>query len=288
MKIVKVSGGLGNQMFQYAFAKAYSLKNNCEVLLDISWYENEDDLGVVAKRNFELEVFNINLKFATKEEIEICKDKKSNSHLPKLIRKVLNRPKCVSNEVFEKDAGVFDSELLNLKDNAYYEGFFQSEKYFKDFRDEILKDFTLKLSLDDKNNEMLKQITSTNSVSLHVRRGDYVKLQSVYKLCTLDYYNQAINFICQRVENPHFYIFSDDCEWVRENLKIEHENTIVNINKEGYFDLELMKNCKHNIIANSSFSWWGAWLNNGIVVAPKTWFVKMLDTDIIPENWTRL
>ena len=184
---------------------------------------------------------------------------------------------------------------MKYKKNIYFEGYFQTEKYFKIFRKELLKDFSLKTELNDKNKKMLEQIKSTNAISLHVRHGDYLNLQNHFKICSLDYYKNAINLIIQKVENPHFYIFSDDIDWVRKNFNLNHHITIVDINSsnEGYFDLELMKNCKHNITANSSFSWWGAWLNENpdkIVITPKTWFVNGDEEriDRIPEDWIEL
>ena len=141
--------------------------------------------------------------------------------------------------------------------------------------------------------KILDLIHETNSVSLHVRRGDYVKLQHIHGLCDLDYYAHAIRFITEHLTNPHFFIFSDDIQWVTNNLKIGFSHTFVDINHghDSAWDMWLMANCKHNIIANSSFSWWGAWLNqnpNKIVVAPAQWFADGQQTDIISDDWTKI
>ena len=143
---------------------------------------------------------------------------------------------------------------------------------------------------------MLDNILKTTSISLHIRRGDYLTPENAetHCLCSPSYYQNAIQYIVQRVENPHFFIFSDDITWVFDNFKMPYPYTIVNVNDSytGYYDLELMRNCKHNIIANSTFSWWGAWLNenpNKIVIAPQRWFMNQEEEiDIIPSSWVRL
>ena len=285
-KIVKFNGGLGNQMFQYAFAKAVENKLNCEVLFDYSFFEDVKKCDNVTTREYELNTFGVNCTAATSEDLSKIKMPKGSlqKRLPKFFGVNFKR---------EKYARVFNKNMI--KPYFYcWEGYFQNEKYFKHLRSELLKDFTLKAPLDDANLHLLNEIKKSNSVSLHVRRGDYVTLDYVNKLqgtCTLDYYKSAIKYIAERVENPHFFLFSDDIEWVIENLKLQHKYTAVNINQgKGYFDLELMKNCKHNIIANSSFSWWGAWLNQNpekIVIAPKNWTVKKEKCDIVPKDWVK-
>lgn len=296
MQIVKIIGGLGNQMFEYAFSKAYSLVNQCEVLLDLSWFDEIKNLPecAVAKRVYELKHFSINPRFANIEDV-LYFTKPKKILLPRFVRNFFNLPKYTNKVTNEKVEQVFDKKLLKKKNNIYFEGYFQTEKYFKAFREEILKDFTLKTELNEENKKILEQIKNTESVSLHVRHGDYLKLQNVYKICSLEYYQNAIDLIKDKVKNPHLYIFSDDIEWVRENFKLNCPYTIVDINstEEGYFDLELMKNCKHNITANSSFSWWGAWLNenpNKIVITPKTWFVNDDEKriDRTPAEWLQL
>ncbi len=296
MQIIKIMGGLGNQMFEYAFAKAYSMLNQCNVLLDLSWFEEVKNISdnVVAKRVYELQNFYLTPCFATKEQC-LPFVKLHKLYIPGCIRNYFGIPKYVNKTTKEKKGQYFEPKFLKYKKNIYFEGYFQTEKYFKIFRKELLKDFSLKTELNDKNKKMLEQIKSTNAISLHVRHGDYLNLQNHFKICSLDYYKNAINLIIQKVENPHFYIFSDDIDWVRKNFNLNHHITIVDINSsnEGYFDLELMKNCKHNITANSSFSWWGAWLNENpdkIIITPKTWFVNGDEEriDRIPEDWIEL
>ena len=200
-------------------------------------------------------------------------------------------------QINEKSFCTFQSDLFDIKNSCYIKGFFRSEKYFIDIREELLKDFSLNVELNEKNKKMLEQIKNTNSVSIHFRRGDYTKkrVADKYGSCSVEYYKNASKIIADSISEPiTLFIFSDDINWVRNNVKFDFETVYVDINlaKQGYFDLELMKNCKHNIIANSSFSWWGAWLNENeskIVIAPK-WWMKDVDTtsknvDIIPESW---
>ena len=152
--------------------------------------------------------------------------------------------------------------------------------------------------IDEENQKVLDKIKSTNSISLHIRRGDYVikkRYQEVYAECTLDYYKRGVEEITKRYENPTLFIFSDDPDWVKANLKLDYESVYVDINsgEKSYADMRLMSSCNHNVIANSSFSWWGAWLNNNpekIVIAPEKWFKddSINQKDVIPESWIRI
>lgn len=291
-------GGLGNQMFQYAFVYALSKKFSTDIVFDMSWFEEVKKDEKLTTRVFELDIFNINYEIATKKDLEQVILPRHRSKIQKLLWDVFKivKYKPVGNALIQTSSYSFDKKLLNPPEYIYYEGFFQNEKYFKYLREDLIKNFTLNIPVDEKNQSILNKIIETNSASLHIRRGDYVTLESAKKFhgtCSLDYYRKAIAYIAKRVENPHFFLFSDDTDWVVENLKIEYPFTIVDFNQgKGYLDLNLMKHCKHNIIANSSFSWWGAWLNenpNKIVIAPKKWHTKKLKKcDIIPKSWIRL
>lgn len=267
MKIIKLSGGLGNQMFQYAFGQA--LKHNGEeVLYDSGWFEevNRSKRSRATKRNFELGVYMADIDFATPKQISKCRGEKlCGIPLPKFFRHMFGRV------VKEKCAYSYYAEFLSMEKDAYFAGVFANGAYFYDLRHELIKAFTLKGEMSGANMAMLNEIEKKQSVSVHIRRGDYVKLGLA---CNLDYYCQAIAYINSKVKDAHFYIFSDDVKWVKENLKIGNPHTYVDINdgSAGYCDLELMKNCRHNIAANSTFSWWGAYLNQNpdkIVLAPK-------------------
>jgi hypothetical protein len=175
------------------------------------------------------------------------------------------------------------------------DGYWQTENYLIDIKDTILNDFQLKLPLRNELKEIALKISDSNSVSIHIRRGDYAqdkKTNAHHGTCSLEYYQEAIKLITEKIQNPIFYIFSDDIEWVKENLKINYPKYHVEGNK-GFEDMELMKNCKHNIIANSSFSWWAAWLNTNkekIIIAPKNWLnnPKFDTSDVVPNSWIKI
>lgn len=293
-KIVKFNGGLGNQMFQYAFAFALADKFNVPIAFDFSYFEDVKANENVQSRVFELGVFNLNCEMAGEEDLAKVKLPEFKSKFKNTLAKRF--PKIFGiNYVREKYNYFFDKNLLNNPDYVFYEGYFQNEKYFEHLRKELLEKFSIKIPLNEKNQLMLNKILETNSVSLHVRRGDYVSLDYANKthgVCSLDYYEKAIEYIAKKVKNPHFFLFSDDIDWVIQNLKLEYPFTVIDFNQgKGWFDLNLMKQCKHNITANSSFSWWGAWLNENpekIVVAPKKWTVKKQKGNAVPREWAKL
>jgi hypothetical protein len=187
--------------------------------------------------------------------------------------------------------------MSDVPSQCYLTGYWQSEKYFSSVEAEIRKDFTFNKPLIDRNLELSAKMATCGSISLHIRRGDYVsdaQTSAILGVCPLDYYRNAVAYVADRVANPQFFVFSDDIEWARENLGLDHPSEYIDHNRgaESYCDMQLMSKCRHHIIANSSFSWWGAWLNphaDKIVVAPKRWFAGSLDsTDLVPQTWTRL
>lgn len=296
--IVKIVGGLGNQMFQYAFAYAIAKKFDAKILLDLSWFEEVKNDENTTTRVFELDAFNIDYRVATKEDLSHVTYQKHQNKIERFLWNVLKIKKYepTANSVVETSAYNFNKKLVESPDYIYYSGFFQNEKYFKNVRRDLLKSFSSNIELDEKNQFILDEILKTNSVSIHIRRGDYVSLESAknfHGTCSLEYYKKAIEYIAKKVRNPQFFLFSDDICWAMANLDIDYPLTIVdfNINK-GWLDLNLMKNCRHNIVANSSFSWWGAWLNENpekIIITPKRWIAKKFKKcDIIPKDWTKL
>lgn len=290
MIIVKVTGGLGNQMFQYALYKSLKIKGN-DVRLDPTSYYN-----VKKEHNgYELEkVFDIHPNNAKQSEIDKF-DENNINILRRIKRKLLGDTKFI----YDTNEYVFNENLYKLK-NSYLNGYWQSINYFKDIESELREDFTFKNELDIKNLEILNEIENSNSVSIHIRRGDYMSPQNfkIYgNIATEEYYKESIRIIEEKIENPTFFVFSNDMEWVKENIKINSKAFYIDINSgdDSYKDMQLMSNCKHNIIANSSFSWWGAWLNenkNKIVIAPKKWINREdVDSDKIElfcEGWTLL
>jgi len=277
MVITRLLGGLGNQMFQYALGRHLSLKNNSCLNLDLSIFLKKDGINYTY-RSFELGIFNIRFN-----------DQKS--YTDKIALKYFT--KNIIEEGYH-----FQPQILNQRGHVFLRGFWQSEKYFKDIESVIRTDFSFNNKPDIKNVEFLKEINNSNSVSIHFRRGDYVNLSSAMEFhgtCTPLYYKTGIDIIRKKIENPHFYIFSDDIKWVIENFEFTDRHTFVDINHDerNCEDMRLMSACKHNIIANSSFSWWGAWLNtykDKIVIAPNSWFKdKSKNTnDLIPAEWMRI
>ena len=292
MIISHVIGGLGNQMFQYAASRALSLERDEPLYLDI-----QDFKGYALHNGYELNrVFNINTPLAG--SIELKKVLGWRAYSP--VRKKLYRPqlrKFRGKRMFVDTQFSSWHQINDVPNNCYLMGNWQTEHYFKSFLEVIREDFSFRLLPAGLNAELAEQISNVVAVSLHVRRGDYVADPSslaFHGLCSLDYYRSAIDYISSRVANPVFYIFSDDIPWVRENLIIDYPCHYVEHNKgsESYNDMRLMSLCKHNIIANSSFSWWGAWLNpreDKIVIAPRIWVAGNFDTsDIVPDTWVQL
>lgn len=281
MITVRLNGGLGNQMFQYATAKALATNHQTELALDITEF-NKYEL-----RNFELDKFKIRALIVNK-----------NYFIKKLLKK-LNLIKILPNYYLEHSL-MYDDKLNTCGDNMYLEGYFQSEKYFKSIRDELLKEFVIKCDLSIYTLEIKNLIQNTeNSISLHIRRGDYVlnnQTNNTHGTCSLEYYGKAIEYIKNQIGKLKIFVFSDDVLWAKENLKYENVYFVEkDKNRIPHEDIYLMSLCNHNIIANSSFSWWGAWLNqnkNKVVIAPKRWFVddKLYhqSTDIVPNKWIKI
>jgi hypothetical protein len=292
MIITNLVGGLGNQMFQYAIGRALSLKYDRPLRLDIS------DFGNYQLHNgFELSrLFSAEMNLVSSKELKSVLGWRRVPFIKKQLLKnqfsMLRGEHLVIEPHFQ-----FWEGIKNVPQDVYLYGYWQTEKYFGEYEHNIRNDFIFNKALEDKNKASATQILETNSVSLHVRRGDYVqnkKTLSTHGICSLDYYKSAIEHMHQSVVNPVFFIFSDDISWVKDNLKLESAHYYIENNKglESYNDMHLMSICKHHILANSTFSWWGAWLNpskDKVVVAPKNWFIGATNTrDLIPSNWFRL
>lgn len=266
MIVTKISDGLGNQFFQYALGRSLSHKHNKTLKLDISAFTTNYTL-----RDYQLKKYNIVKKeFTFFEKMYFVYFYRI---VKKLIIKLNLKNKIFKNIYWEKKEMSFDEKVFKTE-SQYFFGYWQDLRYFKDIRDLIVKELTLKEKLNEVNLKTLRLIHETHSVSLHIRRGDYLRIKH-QQVCDLEYYKKAISIIQNKVEKPVFFIFSDDIQWVKENLEIDFETHYIDFNQDNpRFDIELMKNCKHNIIANSTFSWWGAWLNeynDKIVISPKYW-----------------
>ncbi len=284
MIYVKLMGGLGNQMFQYAFGKAFSLKHKIPFAADLSFYEETHPLSEVTPREFEIDVFNIHFDSIVKKEPYLFFE---HSLLKRVERKLK------ANHFLDEVGFDFQENLLSFHDDVVFKGYFQTEKYFFDIRNVLLQDFTPRSSLTSLSLSYIEEAHNVESVSIHIRRGDYVT-SSYHHSCDLLYYSKAIHLIAQKKSNLKLYIFSDDIAWVKNELQFDFPCVYVehNVGKKSFEDLMIMKACKHNIIANSSFSWWGAWLGeqqDKIVVAPLGWFKKGISSkDLVPERWVRI
>ena len=288
MVITKLMGGLGNQLFQYAFGKHIAIKNNRPLKFDLSFFKDNPT------RKYGLHHFSIAEAAATAAEIEQLKQQhfsKLNTYKRKLL-------KTKSHFVHEKGP-LFNPEYFALQKDVYIDGYWQSEKYFADVAEAIRAELQFSQAPSAANRQMLGQIAQNNAISMHIRRGDYINSEhsGIHGVCAMSYYTAAVGTIVGKVANPVFYVFSDDMEWVKLNLGLLHPAVFVDINNNemAYEDMRLMSNCKHHIIANSSFSWWGAWLNpraDKIVIAPKQWYnnaeLNAEATAITPDSWIRL
>ena len=290
MIIVKLIGGLGNQMFQYATAKSLAEKYSTIVKVDISSFES------YKLHRYSLHCFQLSEYLASSAEVEaiLYGDNTAKKYANRFLS-YFNASKIGSNShVHEKDFR-YDNNFVNYPNNIFLEGYWQSEKYFNRIADIIRRDFVVKYIPTKQNADYADLIDSTESVSVHVRRGDYATnkiTNSIHGTCDLTYYESAIELIKSKIGRPHLFLFSDDLEWAEKKIRPNLPITSIDCNNasRNYEDLRLMNRCKHNIIANSTFSWWGAWMNsnpNKIVIAPRKWFAngKYTTQDLIPDDW---
>ncbi|WP_371381778.1 alpha-1,2-fucosyltransferase [Sporomusa aerivorans] len=291
--MVELLGGIGNQMFQYAAARELAERLQTPLKLDITWFSRAHK-GDITPREYALHNFNIQASMATPSERKMfIREKFFRGKIGQLWRRYIDPDR----NVFQEASFCFDPRFLQVTGPLYLKGYWQSEKYFIDIATTIKREFSVP-SLSETSKAYLEKIRNSKAVSLHVRRGDYVTNQaanSFHGCCSIEYYLKSIHYLQQEFEGLEFYIFSDDLAWVRENLPIDAMVYYVDSNGGAtpHEELELMRNCSHHIIANSSFSWWGAWLNysdNKKVIAPRTWFMsKLHDTkDLLPSSWIRL
>ena len=285
MIVIEASGGLGNQMFQYALYKKLEFMNK-DVAFDTSFFRSKQNL-----RELEIGVFGVQYKSITDKEAACIRGYGyQDSILDKLKYKFKPSKIKTYRDVIEK----FQPEVLTM-DNVYLCGYWQSEKYFKDIRHIILKEFDFPAEIKKKTEVLCEQMEKENSVSIHIRRSDYLTEQNakIYgNICTETYYENAIAYMDSQIDSPQYYVFTDDLAWAREYFKEDRFSIVDEYRgKDSYTDMYLMSRCKHNIIANSSFSWWGAWLNQNPekkVLAPKKWFHNHEKEEIVCEDWIRI
>jgi hypothetical protein len=292
MVVTKLIGGLGNQLFQFAAGRSIALRLGQELLLDVS------DFNVnPAHQGFQLDsIFTGKFQVANKQQIAnakgfLGKDKYRN------LNRFLPATLIAKTGVLREPHFDYWPEWSSVVHAKYLLGYWQSEKYFSDCSSIIRADLRFVQPLTDLNADLSQKIINCNSVSIHIRRGDYLsnpKANAMHGICDLSYYNEAIRYVEDRVINPCYFIFSDDIDWAKNNLILTGSAVFVenNIGVSSYRDMHLMSICKHHIIANSSFSWWAAWLNQSdekIVVAPKKWFASGMNTStLLPTRWVQL
>lgn len=289
MIIVKIIGGLGNQFFQYALGRRLSLLHAVPLKLDISGFETYNLHG------YSLPHFLLKEDIASDEEIKYFRRYNA---AQQRIMDILERCKPYSMRRYIKEPYYhYNPLILDASSHVYLEGYWQSEKYFMDIESTIRDEFQVRYPLTGYNKELADQMSSVHAVSLHVRRGDYVansNTNKVHGTCDSSYYHSCITAIAERAKQPHFFVFSDDIQWVKDTIPINYPHTYVDHNKDkNYEDLRLMSLCSHHIIANSTFSWWGAWLDKNpdkIVIAPKRWFADshFNTKDLIPSQWLKI
>ena len=296
MLIFNMYGGLGNQMFQYAFACSVKDYTRLPIFFATDFYNVSK-----SHNGFELQsVFNIPENIISSKEIT--------SQLgvvfsqPKIRRLLaINNLKYLrpKNFIYEEQYQANLSIYKLIHDRAYIHGYWQSYKYFTNIEHTIRKKFEFKNSIDGYAAHLMSLIKSTQSVSVHIRRGDYLtnkKAALVHGHCEIQYYHQAINLIANSYPGATFFVFSDDPNWASENIKTIRKDIYIvsgNTQEKSFIDMLLMSSCNHNIISNSTFSWWAAWLNKNLkktVIAPKRWFLsnRFNAIDLIPNDWVRL
>lgn len=276
MIVVKLKGGLGNQMFQYAFGYSLSRKLNKKLILDITHFNKA---SFDTKRNFELGTYPIEFDglISTK----------------KIFSRILYKISAI--KITEKNFSIDNFQHYKSSQKIIVDGYWQSEDYFKEYSESIRNFFGGLISSDISYIRFHDEIRKSISASIHVRRGDYVtniKASLVHEVCDLDYFRNAISIVEKNLPGTTFFVFTDDVEWVKNNFKGSKFRIVSEGNLSHFEELSLMVRCQNNIISNSSFSWWAAWLNsdeNKLVITPKKWFKdRNYPVDLIPPFWLKI
>jgi len=267
--IVKIYGGLAGQMTQYAFARYLELMKKEPVKLDISFFGQQTLNN--SFRKFELLNWNTQCCIASEKDYDnVFSEVKITD---KIKFRLLKKEVVNTSYFYEKTPFCFDSDVLKAN-YKIYDGYWVNNEYMAQVKQLLKKEFTPRYPISVQNNEILDKIKATNAVAIHFRRGDYVN--SIHDVIKPDYYKEALAHISQQVDKPYYFVFSDDMEYVKQHYDFSDRVVYVDHNKgeESYWDIFLMSKCRHNIIANSGFSYWGAWLNENdgqLVVAPSSW-----------------
>ncbi len=289
MLIVKLHYGLGNQLFQYALGRSLSIKKGVPFFLDVHFYKAQQE-NQEHPRLYQLNQFNVEENIISDNDVSsvINPDfwQRRGTNVESLIKPYFKR-----RIVYERDLS-YDKNIWDVEDDVYLAGYWQDLRYFSDVEEVIRKDFLFKNEAKGENKKMLDRVHNVESVGIHVRRGDYLTDEKTIELAgvaDLTYYKQAVSFMNAKLTNPQYFVFSDDPEWVRKHFDIEVPFELVEVNGQakGYEDLRLLSHCAHQVISNSSFGWWGGWLNinpDKMVVTPKVWRKNGADM-YKPKSW---
>jgi hypothetical protein len=291
-RIIKISDGLGNQLFQYALSRSLSLTGN-NVHIDASWFDSIEDR--FTKRDFAVDKFNSIYNVADSKIIQQIKSPQFPFFINSIFWRTQNLLPYYKKRHFREQNQGYDQNVFNCNRNCYLDGFWQSYLYFDSIRNELLHEITLKQE-NSTFQLLFKEILSKKkSIAIHVRRGDYTNKDSAHLLITNEFYKNAIDYIKSVLGSEnHFYFFSDDLKYIEQQDYFRYcENKTLVSGFDATEDLMLIKACSHQIISNSTFSWWGAWLNenpNKIVISPKRWMKEQEkeNPDLIPEDWIKL
>lgn len=298
--IVRIKGGLGNQLFQYASARQLAFKENKELYFDLSFFDNEKFKGV-----YRLDKYNIDYKIADSELVAMLKNKQNTPMLYRLLNKInISSPYNKPTHWKQNQLDQYLQGTLKAPKSVYLDEWFANPSNFENIREALLAEI-IPCALSQDTKVWQSKIDDTNSVAIHIRRGDYLTNPHFHNL-SINHYLKSIRYIVKRVEKPSFYVFTDDLDFANDHLShlqnicfVDSNNKRQN-NYSTYGDMEdlyLMSRCKHNIIANSTFSWWGAWLNanpDKIVIAPNRWFDNKDAQDkydlghLVPKEWIKL
>lgn len=295
MIVAAIKDRLGNQMFQYAAAKGLAVKKNTCLKIDKRYYEHNAPAGYF----YGLDAFNLDEHFVNNAEIKEYTGL-SNALIHKIIRKFFkNHQGSNANHIYNEQFFHYDDSINELSSNVYLKGYWQSYKYFEHIENELRNDFSFKDPIDISTDPFAQEIINSNSVCISVRRGDHLWhpiTSQKYGHCDINYYNKGLEIIGSKEKDLKLFVFSDDIDWCKENLKFSYPAIFVKHqfdNPRFDYYLQLITLCKHFIIPVSTFPWWGAWLSSNkdkIVIAPKVWFTDKTinDNDLFPDKWIRL
>ena len=305
MIIVQLQGGLGNQMFQYACGRALAEKYHTILALDTQWFLSATAKLQHAERKYMLDHLNVNASILLVEKVERLKkhfhiiSQDFNSYgfsfkLSWLAEKYHPVYRRFQSVVEQEEEQTITNIVSSKNKSLYLQGYWQNENYFNEIKNTLLQEFSLKDGFSEKDESLAESLRSTNSVGIHIRRGDYVSIEKVnqfHGVLPVSYYQNAVEYIENEVNNPVFFVFTDDPDWCRENLQIKNNFTLLsNDQRNSAHELLLMSSCRHQIIANSSFSWWAAWLNRydqKIIIGPQQWRVQDNQSPM-PDRWIKL